>query len=529
MSTLLGGARRRRTRGCRREGEPVRDAPARRYRCPLCSIALTATAVAHADWGAVTDLSATGQDATSQQVATNASGTAVAVWLRSNGTHNLVQTARSTDSGVTWGSASSLSASGASAIGPQVAIDASGNAVIVWYRSNGTKTVVQEAHSSNGGSTWSSPADLSDSAQHATGAQVAVVSGVAVAVWSRSNATKTVIQAKRSTDGGATWSASADLSDSAQHAVDPQVAIDSSGNAIAVWERSNATNQIVQTARYTSSWSAVSDLSASAQDAYDPQLALTADGVAMAVWYRSNGTNTIVQASRYSGSWGSVANLSATAQDAQVAMDGSGNAFAVWIRSNGTNTIVQTARYAGSWGSASDLSAAAQDGEAPQVAADTSGNAVAVWYRSNGANQIVQAARYASGWGSAENQSASGQGAFDPQVAAGPSGSAIVVWYRSNGTNTIVQAVRFTVPESAAAPPPPPPRAGYCLKGRFLDLERDQPEIDKPYLRATPALFVHGKGITCDPPPAGYHLSGTAPESLHVPRDLYPYWVKTAS
>ena len=72
-----------------------------------------------------------------------------------------------------------------------------------------------------------------------------------------------------------------------------------------------------------------------------------------------------------------------------------------------------------------------------------------------------------------------------------------------------------------------PSRAGYCLNGRFYDLEQGQPDSETKWAGATPAAYVHGKGITCDTPPWGYILDSTAPESLGVPSGLYPYWRAT--
>ncbi|MSO58562.1 MAG: hypothetical protein EXQ77_05945, partial [Thermoleophilia bacterium] len=46
-----------------------------------------------------------------------------------------------------------------------------------------------------------------------------------------------------------------------------------------------------------------------------------------------------------------------------------------------------------------------------------------------------------------------------------------------------------------------PSRAGYCLNGRFYDLEQGQPDSETKWAGATPALYVHGKGIMCDTPP----------------------------
>jgi uncharacterized surface protein with fasciclin (FAS1) repeats len=81
--------------------------------------------------------------------------------------------------------------------------------------------------------------------------------------------------------------------------------------------------------------------------------------------------------------------------------------------------------------------------------------------------------------------------------------------------------------------------AGYCAvagntwptgkpipAGSFLSLNRGQPTWDYHYVGAVPAFFIEGMGITCDPPAAGYVQKGRAPGSLHVPSNLYPYFVK---
>lgn len=82
-------------------------------------------------------------------------------------------------------------------------------------------------------------------------------------------------------------------------------------------------------------------------------------------------------------------------------------------------------------------------------------------------------------------------------------------------------------------------RAGYCSvagnttvtgtpipAGQFLELLIGQPGWDYHYAGALPARYIEDMGITCKQPPAGYTLDGTAPESLGVPADLYPFWAK---
>ena len=81
------------------------------------------------------------------------------------------------------------------------------------------------------------------------------------------------------------------------------------------------------------------------------------------------------------------------------------------------------------------------------------------------------------------------------------------------------------------------PYAGYCsaagntwadgtpiTPGTFLYLIYQQPATDSHYTGATPAIYVKGTGITCDPPPAGYTQQGYAGNDLSVPDGLYPYY-----
>ena len=82
-----------------------------------------------------------------------------------------------------------------------------------------------------------------------------------------------------------------------QNALSPQIAIDAAGDAAAVWEHSNGTNTIIQSASRPvgGAFSAPIDLSVAGQNALEPQIAIDAAGNAVAVWQRSDGTNGIIQ------------------------------------------------------------------------------------------------------------------------------------------------------------------------------------------------------------------------------------------
>jgi len=343
-------------------------------------IVQAAARAAGGGFGAPQDLSAAGQDAGFPQVAVDGQGNAIAVWSRFDGTNFIMQAAaRAAASrrrrryftpkrGGSFGAPQDLSAAGQDAFNPQVAFDGQGNAIAVWHRLDaGTNTIVQAA---------------------------------ARAAASRRR--RRYFTPKR----GGSFGAPQDLSAAGQSASFSEVAVDGRGNAIAVWRRFDGTNTIVQAAVRAAggSFGAPQDLSAAGQKAGFPEVAVDGQGNAIAVWQRFDGTNFIVQASvrAAGGSFGAPQDVSAagqTANDPQVVVDGQGNAIAVWSRSNGTNDIVQASVRAagGSFGAPQDVSAAGQDAHVPQVAVDGQGNAIAVWSRSNGTNYIVQAAVRAAG------------------------------------------------------------------------------------------------------------------------------------
>jgi hypothetical protein len=380
-------------------------------------------------WSTPVNLSVAGRDADLQQVSVDGSGNAIAVWQRDDGFNTIIQSSRSADGGVSWSTPENLSLPGQYAYNPHVAVDGSGNAVAIWQRYDGDHYVIQSSGSSDSGVSWSTPETLSASDQTADNPRVAINdSGIAVAVWWRAaELGNQIVQSSRSTDVGITWSTPEDLSASDQHAIEPQVSLNGSGKAVVVWRRSNGSNNIVQSSGSSDggvSWSTPEDLSASGQDADHPQVAVDGSGNAVAVWHRDSPNLYVVQSSRSTDggvSWSTPVNLAVSGRDAlypQLAVYGSGNAVAVWQRFDGRNYIVQSSGSSDggvSWSTPVNLSASGQFAENPQVAVDGSGNAVAVWHRGPANNNRVQASFSTSsngGGGGNEELANTGSGAF---------------------------------------------------------------------------------------------------------------------
>jgi hypothetical protein len=144
----------------------------------------------------------------------------------------------------------------------------------------------------------------------------------------------------------------------------------------------------------------------------------------------------------------------------RVAMDRAGDAVAVWRRTNSSRGTVQASlRPASSKGLAGshfgkpvDLSAAAQDASLPQVAMNEGGDAVAVWGAQSdltGLGFIAQVAQrpagVASRFDSPASLSVTGHEASEEQVAIDRARDVIVVWDLCNqgdsgGSTCVVQA-----------------------------------------------------------------------------------------
>ena len=251
-------------------------------------------------WRPVTTLADATDDSLDQQVAADAQGNVTAVWRSTDGgaTYS-VQTAFR-PAGGSWSAPLPLSDAANSAFAPQVLVDPAGHATAVWYRSNGSRYVVQASTRPAGGG-WTPAVDLSETSQDAFLPALATTpSGAVTAVWERSNGTNTIIQSSTRSLGGA-WSSPVDLSEVGQDASSAGVAVDPSGRAVAVWIRKNADDEyVVQSATRPDGgdWAPPLDLSDGTRSAFAPQIALDAAGNATAAWHRSSGAGIVVQASQ---------------------------------------------------------------------------------------------------------------------------------------------------------------------------------------------------------------------------------------
>ncbi|MDX6634887.1 MAG: hypothetical protein QOF06_1090 [Solirubrobacterales bacterium] len=425
-------------------------------------------AAAAADAAAAANLSSAAEMASGPDLDVAPDGTATAVWSAKGGGEFRVF-ARQIAADGTRGPVDQLSASGADALAPQVAVAPDGTATVAWIRWDGTNFRVQERRIAAGGSPEEATRTLSGSGQDAADPQVDVApDGTATVVWRRFDGFHPLVQVRRIAPDGTSEESSQRLSESGQDAVEPDVAVAPDGTATVVWSRFDGSESIVQERRVEPDGTlvATANLSAVGENAIEPQVELGPGGGATVVWTRFDGSNWVIQGQRLSAAGvaeGAVFNLSASGRSAaepQLAVDSDGVATVVWDRFDGSNFVVQARRIdAGGalLAGPANLSTAGRDAADPQVAAASEGGATVVWSRFDGGNWIVQRRDLSDDGtlGSVAGLSASGRGGGDAVAAWGEDGTLAMVWRRFAGAGDVVQA--NTVPKPEPPPPPPPP------------------------------------------------------------------------
>ncbi|HEX6780663.1 MAG TPA: glycosyl hydrolase [Solirubrobacterales bacterium] len=423
---------------------------------------------AAADAPAEADLSAAAEMAGGPDLDVAPDGTTTAVWSAKAGGEFRVFARRIAADG-TRGQIRQLSASGADALAPRVAVAPEGTAVVVWSGWDGANFRIQERRIAASGAPEESTRTLSGSGQDAADPQVDVApDGTATVVWRRFDGFHPLVQVRRIAPDGTSEEQSQRLSESGGDAVEPDVAVAPDGTATVVWSRFDGSDSIVQARRVEpeGTLAATAGLSAVGESAIQPQVELGPGGEATVIWNRFDGSSWVIQAQRLSAAGaaeGSVLNLSASGRSAaepQLAVDSDGVATAVWDRYDGSIFVVQ-ARRVDSGGALLagpvNLSAGGRDAADPQVDTAPDGRATVLWSRYDGGNWIVQRRDLADDGtlGSVAGLSAPGRGAGDPVVAWGEDGTLATVWRRFAGAGDVVQA--NTVPKPETPPPPPPP------------------------------------------------------------------------
>jgi hypothetical protein len=458
-------------------------------------------------WRPPVNLSDTPTQAGKAQVAVDARGDAVAIWLAYSGYHTIIRTAFRPAASAHWQPPVDLTLDDQDAFAPQVALDAKGNAIAVWDRRwDGSHSIVQASFRSAASGTWEAPVELpsgliDDRPQIAFDPQ-----GDAMAVWSGIYG----VQAAFRPAATGVWQPADDLETDGKCTTqdlgrfcgqDPQFAFDQQGNAIAVWSAFDGSGYRIEAARRpfdTGVWGPPTMLSEVGGTAITPDIAYSARGDAIAIWrrappgggpppgpaLRSSGASAFlpsaytpfaVQASLLpaaGGGWQRPFDVSDVRVDtcgAQIAFDPQGNATVVYTDREGTKAAAWTAA-SGTWQDPVELAPGGVC-DVPDISFDSTGNALAIWP----AYQGIQAALLPATtgvWQTPTYFPTGGHDARAPHIAFDAQGNGLAVWSQlitASDTNTspvLVQAAEYDAagPALASMSLPASGRAGSPVR-----------------------------------------------------------------
>ena len=140
-----------------------------------------------------------------------------------------------------------LSAKGADSVIPDVAVDSKGTAIVAWAQANDSSWTIEEVERPPGGP-WSAPKTLSVPADIVASPQLAIGGGTVVVVWNHYDGKNLIVQAASRDAKTRAWSAPASLSTPGRDAQAPRIAVNSRGDAVAVWASVGFTGWTIQAA-----------------------------------------------------------------------------------------------------------------------------------------------------------------------------------------------------------------------------------------------------------------------------------------
>jgi hypothetical protein len=334
-----------------------------------------------AGWGAATTF-AGGFGNQSKSLAVAPSGDAFAVWQGDvHGEDPTVWTARAV-AGAGWTAPAALptEATFVPFAAPDVATDASGDAIVVWSGEDGPRALRYRHDTGWGEDVLLDPGSLFR-------AMVAMgPGGVAMAIWSRDVDGQRQVRASKYTpvDG---WATPVTLADDLSP---DELAFDAAGNAVAALTRYTEAGSEVWVAHHdaTLGWGEPLRLDAADTLSHEVRLALAASGHAVVAWTEhvpSEGGATMprVALASYAPATGwsdaMIQSTTTSAFGADVGIDAAGNALAAWHEFEDPDTRVYARRFSpvAGWGERFLLlEAPARD---PVLAMNASGDVVVVW------------------------------------------------------------------------------------------------------------------------------------------------------
>jgi hypothetical protein len=195
-------------------------------------------------------------------------------------------------------------------------------------------------------------------------------------------------------------------------AYDHDIAHDMQGSALAVWEQYDGVRYSIWANRKLAGhgWGVAQMIETEKYgNAYNPRIAVDSQGNAVAVWQQVGSASSHIAANRYmvgtgwsASTWIEAAEAD-SAQAPQVRFDSQDNAVAVWQQRQGIRTSIHANRLkvGAGWGKAAQIAPAQRNAHSPEINIDAQGFVVAQWQNPEGTQNYKGQSRLMAGgsWG----------------------------------------------------------------------------------------------------------------------------------
>ena len=392
------------------------------------------------------------------RVAVDGRGNIYVIWNDNTSGVNDIFFTRTTDLGTTFSALKNISNNTGDSFIPQTAIDSAGNINVVWTDNTPGNNDIFFARSSDGGTTFSTPLNLSHDMGSSFNTQIAVDSaGNINVVWEDDTQNNLEIFFARSTNGGATFSAPKNISNNTGMSEIPEIAVDRAGHINVVWQDNTFGNLDVFFARSNDgiTFSTPQNLSNDSGASIFVQPAVDSSGNIYLVWEDTTPSNTGVLFSRSTdggATFSTPQNLlnGGIAQFPRIVVDSGGKIDVVWEdNAPGSFNIFFSRSSDGgiTFSTPQNVSNNTDLAHLPQAAVDSNGNINLVWQEGSVSQSDIFFSRSindGTSFSTPQNISNDLAGS-SPQIAVDHVGNTNVVWNDKSPGNSDVFFSQFII------------------------------------------------------------------------------------
>jgi len=353
--------------------------------------------LAEADWTPAKRLTWNAGDSEIPAIVVDSAGGLHVVWRDRTPGIGEIYYKRSTDGGVTWTANKRLTWNSRWASYPTIAVDTSGSLHIFWNTGDFARADIYYKKSTDGGNSWTSSRRLTWAQDNEAPEMAVDSSGNLHLVCYSPDDYPWDISYRKSTDGGSTWTPSKKITYTfGEVSAFPVIAADPLGNIHVLWEEHVWTYDTRIHYKKSSdggaTWSAIKKLSWVAGESFKPRIAPDSSGHLHVVYFNAPSIYEGLQYEVYyrkstdaGGTWVAGKRLtwnSVSDEYPAIAVDSADNLHLVWEEEVpwASDIFYRSSADGGdTWSSSQNLTNTSLSSPRPRIAADPSGNLHLVW------------------------------------------------------------------------------------------------------------------------------------------------------